>query len=74
MFCIPKASLLLVGFALSPSICQTAEEAEAERVSGAVDQLEVVIERTCGDLDLASCKDSVRVEFELDHAQDLSDD
>jgi len=59
MFCIPKASILLIGLALSPSICRTAEEAEAERISGAVDQLDVVIERTCGDLDLASCKDSV---------------
>ncbi len=74
MFCIPKTSLLLIGLALSPSICRTAEEAEAERLSGAVDQLEVVIERKCGDLDLPSCQDSVRVEFELDHAQDLSDD
>ena len=65
---------MLIGFALSPSICKTAEEAESEKLDNAIDQLEVVIERTCGDLDLASCKDSVRVEFELDHAQDLSDE
>ena len=74
MFFLPKASLLLIGLALSPSVCKTAEEAESEKLDDAIDRLEVVIERKCGNQDLASCKDSVRVDFELDHAQDLSDD
>ena len=74
MFCISKTSLVVVGLALSPSICRTAEEAEEERLSGAVDQLEVVIERSCGDRDLASCQDSVGIVRELQHAQDTSDD
>ena len=74
MFCVPKASFLLVGLALSPGSCLTTEEADAERLSGAVDQLEVAIERQCGDLDLAACQDSARAEFESQHAQDSTDD
>ena len=70
MFCIPKTSLLLIGLAISPSTCRTTEE--SEDLSVASQELEV--ETLCADLDTASCKDSVRVEFELQSAQDLSDD
>ena len=74
MFCVSKASLLLVGLALSPSICKTAEQAESEKLDDAIDQLEVVIERNCGDQNLETCKDSVEDEIEVPAAQDLSDD
>ena len=40
MFFIPKTSVLLIGLALTPSICQTAEEADAT-----VQELEAAIEK-----------------------------
>ena len=71
MFCIPKASLLLIGLALSPSTCRTAEEAEAERSSSADQELEAAIARQCANIDTASCQDSLWAEFEA--KQDMSD-
>ena len=43
MFVIAKTSVLLVGLALSPTMCQTAEE--ADELSATVQESEAAIER-----------------------------
>jgi len=72
MFCIPKTSLLLIGLAISPSTCRTTEEAEAERFSATVQELEAELRRRCANIEAASCQDSLWAEFES--KPDLSDD